>query len=552
MRALTCVLLLSLYVVNGDFTGGDLCRPTDDCCHIGGTCISGAFDPCPTELNYRVKCWPSYRTCCLPKVTDPPTVKTTPTRPAPTQSSTVKWSTTQASTTQPSTTQASTTQASTTQASTTQASTTQASTTQASTTQASTTQASTTQASTTQGSTTQASTTHASTTQANTTQASTVTAKTTPAKPEPTTEVKQDDESGCHYRDECCKSGGTCIDGAFDPCATRLNYRTKCNPTYLTCCESSGSTSTKGTTSTEATDSPSTPSTVETSTAGPGGETTTVGTEGTTSMGTEKTTPAIQSGCGQAPLGYIVSGREATPHSWPWAVSLYLDYFGWNDWKHHCTGSLIDNQFVVTAAHCIAKSGVSTTNSFKVVLGGHDQSTVNGNEVVATLEKWIVHEDYSTTIKGSPNDIAILKLSEPITFNQYIQPICLPDDSEQFTPSDSCYILGWGETLGTGPMGKLNEVSLNITTNADCDYYWEKGSGRVGLIKESHICVGMGVPGACRGDSGGPLICKKSSGWTLAGCTSFGAAGCQEREAPNVYTRITSFMPWIRRTVANN
>jgi len=42
----------------------------------------------------------------------------------------------------------------------------------------------------------------------------------------------------------------------------------------------------------------------------------------------------------------VVGGVEAVPHSWPWMVSLQADG------RHFCGGSLINNQWVVTAAHC--------------------------------------------------------------------------------------------------------------------------------------------------------------------------------------------------------
>ena len=50
---------------------------------------------------------------------------------------------------------------------------------------------------------------------------------------------------------------------------------------------------------------------------------------------------------------------------------------------------------------------------------------------------------------------------------------------------------------GTGDEDVLNQAELPVISNEECDYKWEVGSGRVDLIKENHICVGNGVPGAC-------------------------------------------------------
>lgn len=71
----------------------------------------------------------------------------------------------------------------------------------------------------------------------------------------------------------------------------------------------------------------------------------------------------VDSECGVRPPSsnpsrYIIGGEEAVPNSWPWAVSVELDYFEIGAWEHYCGGVLINNWWVATAAHCIAKSGM--------------------------------------------------------------------------------------------------------------------------------------------------------------------------------------------------
>ncbi|CAH1788503.1 unnamed protein product [Owenia fusiformis] len=351
---------------------------------------------------------------------------------------------------------------------------------------------------------------------------------TDPPSPDPTSNTTAPLETDpplpdCDIRNECCLVGGTCGDAAFDECpGGTWEYGLRCVPFTKTCC-------------------------IGQITLPPPGPTTTRDPSITypplnlTDCGERPAMPALN------PKIQIVGGETVVPHSWPWAVELRFDYFNWNDWRHHCTGTLIHPQYAITAGHCIAKSNADGIHQFRVVLGSHDQNNPDGLEVISELEQAFVHEDYSTSIPGSPNDIALLKLDEPVELSNRIGIACLPGYKDQvFSPTDNCWIAGWGETLGTSQQNVLTEAKLNITTNEECDYKWETGSGRVNLIKPEHICIGNGFPGACNGDSGGPLVCEKEGKWIVAGATSFGAAGCQSWNAPNVYTRVSYYIDWIR------
>lgn len=58
------------------------------------------------------------------------------------------------------------------------------------------------------------------------------------------------------------------------------------------------------------------------------------------------------------------------------------------------------------------------------------------------------HEDWSADVKGSPSDLALIELSSPVEFNDYVQPACLPSEGGDFTVADDCWISGWGDTKG--------------------------------------------------------------------------------------------------------
>ncbi|XP_059181177.1 chymotrypsin-like protease CTRL-1 [Centropristis striata] len=247
--------------------------------------------------------------------------------------------------------------------------------------------------------------------------------------------------------------------------------------------------------------------------------------------------------CGMAPLNTRIGGGEnATAGSWPWMVSMHYLFSGTR--SHICGGTLISDQWVLTAAHCIMSN---STSAWTLYLGRETQSGPNVHEVNRTVSQIIVHSDYNK--ETTNNDIALMKLSSPVTFTDFIRTVCLASNSSQFHNSTPCWSTGWGEITKEDNLPDshpLQEVQNPVIGEKQCSCNYRP----IGAdITDKMICAGEPNKGACRGDSGGPLQCKQKSSWIQAGVTSFGVP-CALADFPAVYARVSGFQTWIMDQVA--
>jgi len=227
----------------------------------------------------------------------------------------------------------------------------------------------------------------------------------------------------------------------------------------------------------------------------------------------------------------IVGGEEAVPHSYPWMAALFVDG------KWFCGGTLISDEWVLTAAHC-AQDATEMT----IMLGAH-----NVREASEPGRLEIVTRDFFTHPKWSSfnihNDLALVHLPEKVTFSDTIRPVCLPSysDAGDAMAHVPAVASGWGkpsdDASGISPV--LREVDTETITNLACALQFL-------TVNKNIICIsGKDGKSTCNGDSGGPLHVVNGGVYTQIGITSFGSAmGC-ELGFHAAFTRTASYLEWI-------
>lgn len=113
-------------------------------------------------------------------------------------------------------------------------------------------------------------------------------------------------------------------------------------------------------------------------------------------------------------------------------------------WWGHATETFTWNTSLV---FLFAFSSYSAS-SFQVCLGCLALQKPSPDETISTVFRVIKHQLYSETLLV--NDIALLELSAPVKFTNYIRPVCLAAENSEFSPGTNGWITGWGETSVNG------------------------------------------------------------------------------------------------------
>ena len=259
----------------------------------------------------------------------------------------------------------------------------------------------------------------------------------------------------------------------------------------------------------------------------------------------------------------IIGGTDTKKGEFPWLALLRIPYGHWK-----CGGSLINHEWVLTAAHCVTKqvegSCNPSINERLEIMIGHYNKRKTSSAVIQKSMKIVPHKKFSYC--SGDSDIALIKLKKSINAKKYknINTVCLPlEQPKAFKDGLKVTVVGHGNTENIkGKNGEwhtsksaniMKRLDTTLVTTESCiDAYNTLVGKHLSIKKGQNICTkALEGQDSCNGDSGGPLMTSidnekiSEKQWIQVGIVSWGLDKCGMKGIPGVYTNVKDYLKWV-------
>ncbi|KAF5289823.1 hypothetical protein FQA39_LY14978 [Lamprigera yunnana] len=253
----------------------------------------------------------------------------------------------------------------------------------------------------------------------------------------------------------------------------------------------------------------------------------------------------------------IVYGWEEEPGKWPWHSALYKLING--TWSFWCGGSLISEKVVLTAAHC---TWTVTPQTFKVTLGKYfkEFTTIEDFTQILDISQIITQPLYQDLVGNYGSDIAIIVLNEPVTFSEFVRPVCidwtLQDLKQHLSNNTLGLVVGMGITENDTYSNALRSTYLPVISENICINMQQRDFKK--YVTYTTFCAGwQNGTGVCNGDSGAGLVFPTTDSnkvrWVLQGIVSIsprrlGTSFCNPKFF-TIFTKVGVYLDWIKNII---
>ena len=229
----------------------------------------------------------------------------------------------------------------------------------------------------------------------------------------------------------------------------------------------------------------------------------------------------------------ILYGKKVLDNKYPWVVYLQMRDAIKDEWGA-CTGSVINDQFILTAAHCVEHSKKLSDIQVFLTTSCNKKATANGEPL--EVADFMKHYLYGSV--GGGYDIALIKLKKRLNFNSNFRPVCLYNGNAP----DNLFVSGWGLTNFGFILRESNcllETELEQVTNNRCPSSY-------GYVNHDYVMCAGSRKTICFGDSGGPMTTLDGANVYQVGITSFTNRNCQLLDfGPAAFERVVKHKEWI-------